>query len=445
EIPDTLLSNLSLAVTDASLNPSNENDDNIYSRLLLTSDIKGFVYNPGYYFASFADSVAQQLDLVMLTHGWRRFKWEDLAAGKTPELKFKPDGYLALNGSILGAGGGAATSSKLVNLIMQFKDSTSQFLSVPLEAGGRFFTSPLVFYDTAKVFYQLNKDKRQVDNSIMKVENGLFKGNTVVSLPEEAKQGMVKVDKTVLNNNRNIFEQTVKLESDRSRKVNVLQEVVVKGRVKSATELADEKYTSGLFKGGDGYSFDLTNDISAAGAISLFNYLQGKVAGLNISNAMTGQPTLSWRGGTPDLFLNEMRSDAQALSSLSMADIAYVKVFRPPFMGAIGGGGGGAIAVYTKKGGDVTNNDIAGLNKVTVMGYSPMKEFYSPDYAQSNPLHDLPDIRTTLLWQPFIFLDKDKKKATISFYNNDISKKLRVVIEGVNDFGKLTRVESVIE
>jgi hypothetical protein len=114
-------------------------------------------------------------------------------------------------------------------------------------------------------------------------------------------------------------------------------------------------------------------------------------------------------------------------------------------MGAIGGGGGGAIAVYTKKGGDVTNNDIAGLNKVTVMGYSPMKEFYSPDYAQSNPLHDLPDIRTTLLWQPFIFLDKDKKKATISFYNNDISKKLRVVIEGVNDFGKLTRVESVIE
>ena len=160
---------------------------------------------------------------------------------------------------------------------------------------------------------------------------------------------------------------------------------------------------------------------------------------------MSSAPTLSWRGGTPDLFLNEMRTDAQGLSSISMSDIAYIKVFRPPFMGATGGGAGGAIAVYTKKGGQQNNANFVGLSKVTINGYSAFKEFYSPNYAQDNPLDALDDIRTTLYWQPYIFLDKDKKKTIINFYNNDFSKKLKVVIEGVNATGKLTRVESFIQ
>ena len=39
-----------------------------------------------------------------------------------------------------------------------------------------------------------------------------------------------------------------------------------------------------------------------------------------------------------------------------MNDVAYIKVFRPPFIGAIGGGAGGAIAIYSRKGGDVQTN-----------------------------------------------------------------------------------------
>ncbi|MEJ7767876.1 MAG: hypothetical protein WKF89_08690 [Chitinophagaceae bacterium] len=446
EIPDTLLSNLSLSVTDASVNAVNENEDNIYSRFLLTGDVKGYVHDPGYYFSSFADSVAQQLELVMLTHGWRRFKWEDLAQGKLPTLKFMPDNYLTLKGSLVGgSGNGSKTKDNLLNLIVQLKDSSSQFLSVPLLAGGKFASEPMVFYDTAKVFFQLNKDKRQVDNSLLNLENGLWKGNATVQLPENINEGLEGMNKNVIAAYKDIHEQTLKLDADRSKKAKMLEEVVVRGKTRNAAQKADDVYTSGLFKGGDGYSFDLTNDITAAGAMSVFNYLQGKVPGLMISNASGGNATLSWRGGSPDLFLNEMRSDPQSLSSLSMSDIAYIKVFRPPFMGAVGGGAGGAIAIYTKKGSESRSNDFVGLSKVTVMGYTPAREFYSPDYAQSNPLHELNDLRTTLYWEPFIFLDKEKKKTTVSFYNNDFSKKLRVVIEGVNDNGKLTRVESIIE
>lgn len=445
EIPDTLVSNLSLSITDANLIGTGESEDNIYSHLLLTSELRGYIHNPGYYFSSFADSTAKQLDLVMLTHGWRRFNWDDLAQGKTPAIRFAPDNYLSVQGTVVSGNGSTLAGETQLNLIMQMKDSSTQFLSVDLKPNGKFVTEPILFYDTAKVFYQLNKTKKAPSNIILTAENGFLKPNFVVKIPESMNQGNKVLDNTTLTASRKIFDQTQQLESERLKKSKMLEEVVVRARVRTAAQKLDDDYTSGLFKGGDGYTFDFTNDVTAMSSMSLFNYLQGRVAGLQINNAMSATPTLSWRGGTPDLYLNEIRTDASQVSSLSMADIAYVKVFRPPFMGGAGGGGGGAIAVYTKKGGQTANTDFVGLSKVSVIGYTPIKEFYSPNYSQSSPLDDLADIRTTLLWEPFIFLDKDKKKRSITFYNNDISKRLRVTIEGVNEAGKLTRVESIIE
>jgi len=57
----------------------------------------------------------------------------------------------------------------------------------------------------------------------------------------------------------------------------------------------------------------------------------------------------------------------------------------------------------------------------------------------------LPDVRTTLYWNPYILTDATNHKVKLEFYNNDISKKLRVVLEGINADGKLARVEKVIE
>jgi len=60
-------------------------------------------------------------------------------------------------------------------------------------------------------------------------------------------------------------------------------------------------------------------------------------------------------------------------------------------------------------------------------------------------LNDLPDLRTTIYWAPYILLDKTKKRAKIQFYNSDITKRFRIVLEGINANDKLTRVEKVIE
>ena len=81
-VPDSLIASLSVSVTDAAIGTDSSN--NIISHLFLTSELQGDVFNPTYYFSDNGDSVSQHLDLVMLTHGWRRFKWQEVIAGKTP-------------------------------------------------------------------------------------------------------------------------------------------------------------------------------------------------------------------------------------------------------------------------------------------------------------------------------------------------------------------------
>ena len=446
EISDTSLSNLSVAVTDLNANAPLEGEDNIYSHLLLAADLKGYIHNPGYYFNSFADSVVKHLDLVMLTHGWRRFNWEDLVQGKRPVIRYPLEDYITLTGTAVGVDPSRLGKDNNMNLILQFKDSSKQFLFAPIGPGGRFTMPGMVFYDTARMYYQLNAKARGTGSLSLNVDNTLYKGYPFIAAPKNSGEFLMLPPGDVIAKNKSLLDQAIAQEADKNKKAKMLQEVVVRARVRSNEQKMDEKYASGLFRGGDGYSFDLTADPSSSGYITLFNYLQGRVPGLQINNANAGGASLSWRGGSPDVYLDEIRTDPSQIASLPMSDIAYVKVLRPPFFGSAGGGGSGAIAVYTKKGGDVSGgSDFRGLSQVTLTGYTPVREFYSPNYAQENPLNDLTDLRTTLFWSPFIFLSKEKKKISLSFYNNDISKSYRVVIEGVNDAGKLTRVEEVVK
>jgi hypothetical protein len=101
----------------------------------------------------------------------------------------------------------------------------------------------------------------------------------------------------------------------------LLDNVVVKAKIKSPLQELDEKYSSGLFTGGDGYQFDLVNDPIASSQLNVFNYLQGRVAGLQI-NTGAGMPSMQWRGGSPQLFVNEVPTDVSMVSSMSMSDIA---------------------------------------------------------------------------------------------------------------------------
>lgn len=441
EVPDTLLSNMSLAVTDAGLGKQS-NADNIISRMLLTGDIKGYVHEPAYYFINNSDSVAAALDLVMLTHGWRRYNWSLLAAGKKPPLKFPDDAFLSINVKAFGV----TTASPMqpdeaVVAFMTTKDSIRQVLTIPKVGTDRFALPNVFFFDTATLHYSFAKEVRGDDKWSVGFSNNFYRGVKRVRLPAAMPMN-IQQDIAVVNRAKQFAEKASLYNPSFGSGVE-LKTVVVSGKQINRGNELDKRYTSGLFSGGDAVTFDFTNDKNII-FTDVLSYLQGRVAGLTISGS-SPNIQLSWRGGTPALYLDQMPADVQLLTSINSNDIAYVKVFRPPFMGAMGGGSGGAIAVYTKKGGDRKPEPGKGLAKAIVTGYSPLKEFYSPNYSDAEASANTPaDYRTTLYWKPVLATDAATKKVRIEFYNNDMSKAFRVVLEGINEAGKVVRIEKVI-
>jgi hypothetical protein len=203
----------------------------------------------------------------------------------------------------------------------------------------------------------------------------------------------------------------------------------------------DEKYTSALFSGADSYKFDVVNDKTLFPTRNIFQYLQARVAGLMIS---TPPPVMSWRGAEPQLFLDEVLVDIQFVSQLTVAQVAYIKVFRPGSFVGTGHSSSGAIAIYTRRGGDAAESP-GGMNSSTVSGYTPVRQFYSPNYALLDARNEERDIRTTLYWNPQVTTSPENNKVKLRFYNNDVSKSFRVVVEGMTKDGQLVRLEQIME
>lgn len=442
DVPDTLACNLSISVTDASINTAIKDADNIISHLLLTSDIKGYVHNPGYYFSGDADSLADHLDLVMLTNGWRRFKWEQVLSGTHPDIKYVPENYISVQGKIFGLTANQLANKELTG-ILTVKNGNYQFMTIPVDRAGNFTVPGLQFYDTAKLYYQFNgdKDKTLTGAASYQVANDFLKPALRSQTDSGWLTGIVFPDSIAEQKNKQV-NALILSQRTKFNDLQVLSAVVIKAKQRSKVDSLNAAYTSGLFTGGDATTINVEDDKSAVGR-TILEYLQGKVAGLIIS--VNGpNASLSWRGGTPALYVNEMQGQVDIIQNTSLTDVAMIKIFPPPFIGAIGGGSGGAIAVYLKKGG-ARNANVNGLTYTNIPGYSVTKEFYSPDYSQAEQDIDADDYRTTLYWNPFVMTDKTHRRIMLPFYNNDITKKIRVVIEGCNAEGKLTREEKVFE
>jgi hypothetical protein len=439
EVPDSLTANLSVAVTDAAIGEDTSN--NIISHLLLTSELKGKINNPSYYFMNNSDSLMQQLDLVMLTNGWRRIDWKKLVAGEFPQIKYQRDtSYLSLSGKIYGATPTQLELAKSITLLVNKKNAGTQLFTVPVKPDGSFNDPSLILFDTAKIYYQLGKNSGLDDVSVQFLINKLspFSENT-------------KATGIYFNHAADTagYDYHIHLNDAMERELQfykgkVLATVTVKGKSKSALEEMDKRYTSGLFSGGDAREFDLVNDPFSHTSLDIFQYLQGKVAGLQI-NTSSNPPTLSWRGSSPTLYLDEMLTTAEMIENLPVNDIAYVKVFQPPFIGSAGGGAGGAIAIYSRKGGDEKEEPGKGLSNNTVSGYTLIRQFYSPDYDSFNEENERKDMRTTLYWNPSVVTSPGKNKVLLKFYNNDITESFRVIIEGMTKDGRLAHVEQMME
>ncbi len=77
--PITEESNLSLAVSDAIGKQTTSYSHNLYTYLLLGSELKGYLPDAAQYFDTDNSNRKEQLELVMLTHGWTSYDWSMLA------------------------------------------------------------------------------------------------------------------------------------------------------------------------------------------------------------------------------------------------------------------------------------------------------------------------------------------------------------------------------
>ncbi|HEY0356091.1 MAG TPA: hypothetical protein VGC29_07810, partial [Flavisolibacter sp.] len=311
---------LSVAITDAAI--ESDSSSHIISHFLLSSEIRGKVHKPAYYFSK-NEKAAEHLDLVMLTHGWRRFKWEDVANGKFPDIKFPRDtSYLSLSGQLFGVARSQLSGSDNIVLLVK-EDSTTRMLIMPINTDGSFNDPDIILFDTIQFYYSLK-------SKFFKSAEARF---MLDRLPAPNYAAFSKgfsgyhrlFDTTGTYRHRMLAAENIRFQE--ALKGKMMENVTVKANRKTPLQELDEKYSSGFFKGGDGYQFDLVNDPTSTAYLSAFNYLQGKVPGLQI---IGDPPALSWRGGAPALYLDEIVTDVSMISNIPVSDIALIKVFRPP-------------------------------------------------------------------------------------------------------------------
>lgn len=447
---DTIVGNFSVSITDPAYDILPDRDNNIFSSLLLTSDIKGYVHNPAWYFKANNDSARRAIDLVMMTNGWRRFKWDDLIKNnKTPESNYKDLSYITLTGraNLLDSKKPFAEKDLLISIYNA--DSTSTFQLVNTDAQGYFRIDSMFFWGTTRLLFSDSRGKKSQYIEVKMSADSLakhFSFPLMGKFPSLINDSLVGFRKAALAMDYDVIQKASGI---------MLEGVTIKGkRKKTPTEEIEEKYTSGLFTGMSDQTLDLVNTIETLSQRNIFEYLQSRVPSITISNAGQFQTdyVLYYRGGATTsltnpapmvLYLDEMRTDAAIIANLRPSDIALVKVYSH-FVGAPGNGVGGVLSIYTKKGEDLRAADVSAVYEAYYKGYSVSKEFYSPDYKVEPAQQSKADNRITLQWMPDVFISDVNPIIPLSFYNSDRTKQYKIVIEGMTTDGKMLLLEKVI-
>jgi hypothetical protein len=439
-MPDNSVSNLSASIADINFY-DRATHRTIQQDLWVNAQLKGLN-------STIANEIetgnSAAIDLVMLTHGWRKYSWQKVI-NKQVETVSPIDNFLSLNIHYKEKNY-ALPGDESLSLVINDKVTGRQYHALNPASQTSFYQSGFVFYDSARVSYKLNKNKEMSGNLLMKVNDSInipayITG--VKNMPKQNSSSAGLID-TSFNNIATKFNtvQTFKTIVVNSKYVNP---------VTKRMQQLDDKYTSGLFSGlVRGYQINVVDDIETETS-DIYSYIRYKMPtklGVSgITGARQFYPCSMTMNDTCDpipVFLNENEMPGDILESVPLSTIAYIKYTPGIVIGSSFTSANGALYVYTRKGSDDSQPSTSPMRSVTVKGYDLAKEFFNPDYSDKASLLQ-PDLRTTVYWNPYIITGKDNNKVKLEYYNNDISKKLLLTIEGVNEAGKLIHIEKIIE
>jgi hypothetical protein len=435
------IGNFSVAVIDESKVPVDENNEStIFSNLLLTSDLKGYIEKANYYFNNSTNETDKALDNLMLTQGYRRFAWKELNNTVNSKPIFPAEGLgVAISGTVTNLSSKPLPNANVI--LMSLRAGVNK--STSTDANGRFKFDGIFMTDSIKFTVQAKNGKsdkvKVILDSIPKLK--LAKNRNMPDISTNI-TGTLKAYMDNLKKEDDIYERTGQLD-----KVHRLREVRINARKK---ESADVGITpQGMFKVPE-VSADkviYVNPDEAARYVTLASYLQGRLQGIAIIQGQYGSALegLGARASGKDpisLYIDGRKlidagAVAEALDgSYLPEDIAKVEVVRTnrAMVNFLSGPG---VLILTKLGTTRKEYNPSTVN-ISPKGFNKVREFYSPRYDRSNNVNNQPDLRTTVYWNPYLKTD-ETGKTSINFFNADRPGTYRLVVEGINADGQLGR------
>jgi hypothetical protein len=416
---------ISMSVTAEKLVQQPAHADNIKTYLLLSSDLKGHIESPGYYFEQ--DDLERQTALrhLMMTQGWRKFSWNQMLAQDFPSIQHSNELDLSIRGRLVNRKGEPISNGEA---LLFLKDRTQTFITTETNKDGYFAFRGFYFTGNVQVVIQGSDNRGRTEGvEVQLLEKGTFPLITEnrVRLPKDY---ITQLPEDYVVNTHRQFEGIGTAMGDMDLRELLLEEIVVEGRAEvfKPFKLHDQA---------DAVIYRESLPVSPSG--NILESLQGRVAGLNITRSGMNEFRAVIRGqGTPLYLLDGMPISEETMQMLNQFDINRIEILKRPGTAGIYGGraSGGVIALFTDQGYEEIIDTEAGKHIIVerITGFNRIREFYTPA-ANGAGYNDLPDLRSTIYWNPSVTLDNQTK--TINFSTADTPGIYRIIIEGITENG----------
>ena len=423
--------NFSIAVIDETKTPFDDNNlPTIQSHLLLTSDITGYVEQPNYYFNHTDATKKQDLDLLMMTQGFRQFSFFDIVDNKVPQVGLLAEQGISLTGNLRKLNGIPVFKGS-VRIIIPDKNFSTETIT---DAEGNFAFRNIVFTDSAKVTVNA---RNNTDAKSLKVtmSDGFYPGIIKSQNPAEE---VLNIDSTLNPYIKN---------SEKQYQFNrVLKEVVIKSTNIKHIDHTSYSQLSGLPNQPDhlvpGTSFKGCNNLLICISSSLLGVLYR-------DNYFYVNRDYNQGNKNPmQVYVKGLPVDVGYLANIDVNQVESVETFFKDGFSGINQANNtnGVISINMKevpKGTKVSAKDLAllfpeqNVLTFTPKGYEKVRQFYSPKYdvLKSNQNADL---RTTIYWNPTVTTDK-LGNAILGYFNSDGRGTYKAVVEGIDKDGNIGR------
>ena len=408
----------SVCVTDAHAVKADSLEENIRSYLLLSSDLKGYIHDPEYYFLDDSPLRLYHLDLVMMTHGWRRFPTDNLFRPAPFAPKFFLEHGQFFSGQVNNMVGKGVKEATLTAFAVRGEGTNDKAFTTTTDSAGHFLFEGLDFQDTTVFMIPFYNKRERIPYDIQ-FDKSYYRPRLSPTAPYKKQvQQVEQADEAVL--------QMYKKSSFGALREYSMEAFTVHAKDPDAPAVRIEQKIHN-----DTAKFNEFN------SLQLPTYLNNVLPGCIISGKILLQTPYGAYIEAQLRINQEICISPAPLSLYTAGDVEYIKTYIPRIEPAYmpirtNSHYPCRLEIYTKE--DAQGARRFGLYKT--VGYIPGTEFYHPVYDTPEKRENkTPDHRTTLYWEPYLQVGPDGK-GCLEFYTNDNKKSdLEITVEGVSSEG----------